>query len=76
MSIIDEIAAKLKTAKRAVTKAQRAYDEAAVEAGERRKDLDRCQSRVAELEGALSILRNNLRPAAPPTGTVTQLIRK
>lgn len=77
MGVIEEIAAKLRGAQRAVKKAQHDYDDAAANAGDLRKELQRREARVAELERALSLLRNGLKAPLPEVGSgnVTPLKR-
>lgn len=73
--VIDELAAKLRSAERAVKKAQREYDGATAIAAERRKELERWQARVRELESAISLLRNGLKTPLSHTGNVTPFKR-
>lgn len=75
MGVIEELGAKLRGAQHAVKKAQREYDESATFAGEKRKELEQWQARVNELERAISLLRNGLKPATVQTGNVTVLKR-
>lgn len=78
MSVIDELASKLRGAQRNVKKAQRHYDCAAADAADRRKELQRCEARVQELERALSLLRNGLKAHVSEVGSgnVTPLKRQ
>lgn len=75
MSVIKELESTLRGAKRALNQAQRNHLAAADEATTRRKEVQRCEARVNELEAALSLLRNGLRTAKTETsgGNVTQL---
>ena len=73
MSVISDLEKKLRSAKRAeasaVRESNKARDEYTVCEAEHRKR----QAAVAELESALSILRNNLKPVISQTGNVTKL---
>lgn len=78
MSVIDELVAKLKTAERAVKRAKKDYDTESSYAEEARKNLRRAENRVAELERAISLLRNGLRTNVTQIGggNVTPLHNK
>jgi len=69
MTIIDEVAAKLRGAQRALRKAQKVHEENAEAAAASRREVSRCEARVAELERALSLLRNGLKPPVVETGS-------
>lgn len=69
MGVIEDLAGKLRGAQRAVKKAQREYDDAAVNAGEARDELRQCEARVDELQRALSLLRNGLKAPVPEVGS-------
>jgi predicted nucleic acid-binding Zn-ribbon protein len=77
MTIIDEVAAKLRGAQRAVKKARATYENAAADAADARQELARREARVTELESALSLLRNGLNTQRPEIGggNVTPLKR-
>lgn len=68
MGVIDEMSAKLRSAQRAVKKAQKEYEAAADDAAERRKIVQQWEARVDELERALSLLRNGLKPPITQIG--------
>lgn len=60
MSVIEELASKLRGAKRASAKARRDWDEAVHVSADLRKELERRDARVVELDRAISLLRNGL----------------
>jgi preprotein translocase subunit SecA len=75
MGVIDELSRKLATAKRAEAKAKRGEEAADVIYADALAVHRRAAERVAELERAISLLRNGLKPAVSHTGNVTPLKR-
>lgn len=75
MSIIKELESKLRGAQRALKKALRDQQEVLDIAADHRKEVQRREARVRELESALSLLRNGMRAptAEVGSGNVTQL---
>jgi len=74
--IIDDLVRKLKRAEREAKKAQQLYDAAQAEARQLLKALEASRARVGELESAISLLRNGLKPKLTETGANVTPIKR
>jgi hypothetical protein len=72
-SVLDDIAAMLKSATRALATARKEFEIASAESGSRRQVLEQCEARVIELQDALAILRRELKPPTVPDSNVARL---
>ncbi len=66
-AIINDLVRKLKRAERARAKANKEWETALTEEKHASDRLKECHATVRELESAISLLRNNLKPSAAPT---------
>lgn len=73
MGVIDDLSRKLKSAQRAMRQAEQKLASANTEARLCLKAFEERKAAVHELESAISLLRNGLKPVKVSSGNVTPL---